>query len=102
MIRVRAADLVALRAMVLAGASHKDVGFEDTDRTLPQLNRYLDVGLRVNQGVLESALWSASLMEEAGVFVHPEGNTFGEMLHRIVPKGYRFDRMHHLFIKKAS
>jgi hypothetical protein len=94
---VKATDLACLLEMVEAGVSNQRVGFEDADRTLAQLKAALDQKVPVDKELIESALWSANLMDEVGLFRHPYGDKLLVMVSRLTPPGYKFDSFSHLF-----
>lgn len=90
-------DAVILLIHVLQGAKHPEVGFEDVDNTRGQLKQALDCEVQVPQSVLESALWSANLMDEAKAFWHPDGLSFSQFVNRMIdPEDMKFDRFYNI------
>lgn len=61
------------------------VGFEDCERTLPELTEELSQARAlVNKNAFESALWSCNLMDEAGEWWSPRGESFDQFLARVL------------------
>jgi hypothetical protein len=98
-------DVAILMFHVQKGARHPEVGFEDSERTLKELTDLVTKKRRVTvqQGPLESALWSANLLDEAGSFWHPEGLTFRDWVRTILRsgtvQGAHFDRVYNRILK---
>jgi hypothetical protein len=97
-IHVRLIDLYTMLEHVMRGATNPNVGFEDAERTLEQLRAALNREVAIDKDVVESALWSCSLMDEQQLFEHPEALTFDTFVSRVTPRGYRFTRLYHLFL----
>lgn len=74
------------------------VGFEDCDRTLLMLSKLLTRNsITVRREHLESALWSCNLMDEAGEFWSPRGESFDEFVNRLLlPYQGEFDKFYNL------
>lgn len=94
------ADLAALVECLAKGKGHSAVGFEDAVRTYKQVLNILNLKVSVDKEVLESALWSANLLNDIGMFKHPLSTDFKQMVNRIVPKGYKFDETFNLIEKE--
>ncbi len=93
-------DLVVLLDNVYRGADHPEVGFEDANKTLPMLAKYLGRSHElVDEGSIESALWSCNLLDENGAFWHPTDKTFDQFVDRMLPN-HRFDKKFNLIIPK--
>lgn len=88
-------NLAILLYHVHRGAEEESVGFEDAQETLDTLTRKLSKTVFVEPAVLESALWSANLMEEAGEWWHPRGLTFDEWVREVLP-GVKFNRIYNV------
>jgi hypothetical protein len=88
---VKLFDLAILILMVHKGSQEERVGFEDCSETLESLTRKLDVLVNVEQSSLESALWSANIMNDIGKFWHPEGLSFDEFTKSVAGK-HKFDK----------
>lgn len=95
-------DAVVLLIHVLQGAKHPAVGFEDIDRTIMQLREQLDCVINVPESVLESALWSANLMDEAEAFWHPDGIKFEEFISYLTRDKAEFDRFYNMLKPKQE
>jgi hypothetical protein len=81
---------------IARGAEHVNVGFEDAARTRGQLEGLIISGRALDMEVLESALWSANLLNEEGSFYHPAGLTFDQFVEEILPTNMTFDRFFNL------
>ncbi len=70
--RINMLDAMALLYNVYAAARHEEIGFVDCERTLYELTLALSADyVEVPQDVMESALWSANMMNEVKEFWHP-------------------------------
>lgn len=96
---VKLLDVAVLLIAVHMGAQDDNVGFEDARLTLEELVRRLDKTIWVDQSLLESAMWSANLMDEAGKFWHPESLTFEEFAKDVCGR-HRFNRTYNLIERK--
>jgi hypothetical protein len=99
---VRLSDLMALLANVSKGAVDPSIGFHDLDRTLGQIKRQLDREVQMPKTVVESALWSANLLNEKGEFEHPDHITFNEFINRICKDKHTFDTFWNLIEEKKG
>lgn len=87
---VKALDLAILLYHVHRGAQHNEVGFEDAQESLESLTKALNKEISIPLQNLESALWSANLLDENNEFWHPEGLTFDEWVKKAFGKYDRF------------
>lgn len=93
-LRLSMLDLATLLYHVHRGAQLETVGFEDCERTLQQLTEELAPKKRlVSRGALESALWSANLMDEAGSFWSPIGESFDRFVRRLLREATPDERL---------
>lgn len=92
---VRLLDVVTLLHNIVEGARHPIVGHEDAARTHEQLLRGLNRKQLFDPAVLESALWSANLMDEAGEFWDVKGRTFDEFVKDVLGHA-KFDRTYNV------
>lgn len=96
--KISGLDATVLLIHILQGAKHPEVGFEDVENTRGQLRQALDCEVVIPESVLESALWSANLMDEAQSFWHPDGLKFEEFVQQLVdPRDAKFDRFYNFF-----
>jgi hypothetical protein len=84
-----------LMANAYKGSEQRKVGFEDADRTITMLANEINALVPVEQDALESALWSANLMNEQKKFWHPKGYTFEEYLGSLGVRA-KFDKKYNL------
>lgn len=96
--KLKLLDVAILLYAVHRGAGDTEVGFEDARLTLQELTRMLNKPMSVSREVLESCLWSASLLDEAGKWEHPQGLTFDEWVKGMLGKE-EFNRIYHLIGK---
>jgi hypothetical protein len=107
-LRVSFLDLAILLFHVHRGAQLEEVGFEDCDRTLKELTKELaPKRVLVNKSALESALWSANLMDEIGEFWSPSGESFDAFVRRLLhyaspEERLEFDRMYNFIREKRA
>ena len=87
-----------------------EIGFEDNENTIQGVTRECDTRIsQLSREILESALWSANLMDEAGYFWSPYGETFDQFVRRIANRGVSsfdkdkiyFDRVYNVFRQKG-
>lgn len=84
---IKVLDLAILLYHISKGAEREDVGFEDARETIESLTAALNNTVRLDKTYLESALWSANMMDEAGQFWHPQGLTLDAFIKSIVGTG---------------
>jgi hypothetical protein len=90
-IPVRLLDMAVLLYSVHLAARDELIGHTDARESLHSLSMKLGSQIFLEPNVLESALYSANLLDEQGKFVHPAGLTFEQMVTKIL-KGRKFDR----------
>lgn len=92
-------DIAVLLYHLHRGAQLPDlVGYESADQTLRNLTFNLDKRrIMVDRVALESALWSANLMDENALFWSPRDENFNEFVKKLLSKyqgseSLKFDR----------
>lgn len=98
---IRLIDLVCLLWNAHRGAAHPEVGWEDTEETLDTYTKKLNRGVFVPKELIESGLWSCSLLDEQGEFWHPRGLTFEQFVDKVRRRD-KFDRRYHLITKEEK
>lgn len=98
---VRLLDLAILLLHVHRGAKDKRVGFEDARETLDSLTQRLNKRVLVDPTLIESALWSANLLDELGEFEHPKGMSFDEFARKLCAPD-SFNRSYNVIEKKGD
>lgn len=83
---ISTSDLTTLIHNVRVGESIEDVGFEDASTTMERLLYWLNKKVWVPPNVLESALWSANLLNERGEFWDSKGRDFNTFVRDICGK----------------
>lgn len=101
-IRVRAADLLALVQAVVTAKNDPNVGFEDANTTYEKFVSALNSSITIESDLIEGALWSANLLNEKLAFSHPTGKSFNQMLSDITPTGYKFNLDYNYFQKEGE
>lgn len=99
---IRAVDLVALLNSVMEANKDPDIGFEDANRTYERMVSALNFNITVPIDVIESALWSANLLNEKGKFTHLRDKSFDMMVSDITPKDLIFSRDYNHFKEKRK
>jgi hypothetical protein len=89
-------DLIVLVHNVVTAEQNKHVGFEHHGRTLKDMLKVLNRRARIRVSDLESALWSANLLDEQGKFWHMYGKTFEEWVKELNKEGV-FEREYNWF-----
>lgn len=84
-------DLVVLLDNVFLGAQDTEVGFEDCKETLKSFTMRLNEPIKIHTEDLETALWSANLLNEKKRFRHPQGISFDQFLTRVL-RGDSFNK----------
>lgn len=97
---ISALDVTALLSNVIQASRQQDVGIEDANRTAAELLKELNVKLRLSESAIESALWACNLLNEKGLFTHPNGGTFDDMAKRIAGPD-KFDKSYNYFVEKG-
>lgn len=73
---VRVTELLTLLYNVCQGSREETVGWEDTHRTMEMIMTRLNNRVLLEPSIVESALWSCNLMNEAGKFWDSRGRSF--------------------------
>lgn len=96
-------DLLILLGNLHRGNEDKNVGFEDTDRTVWELTHTLNRKLSLPMGVVESALWSCTMNFEKNKFWHPGGTPFKSWLARLLKHSdMDYDQIYCTISKKSE
>lgn len=69
---IKLIDLAILLYHVHKGAEDQEIGFEDARESLESLTTQLNKTVYIKEAHIESALWSANLMDEKRTFWHPK------------------------------
>jgi hypothetical protein len=96
---IKLIDIVTLLHNLFEGVRCEQVGFEDANMTAEEIKLYLTKKkVWLAPEVIESALWSANLMDEEGKFWDVKERTFEDFLRSVLKNPRRFDRFYN-FIK---
>jgi len=96
---IKLLDVAVLLLSIHRGAQDDCVGFEDARMTLDELVAKLNKTIWIEQRLIESAMWSANLLDEAGKFWHPESISFEEFAKDVCGK-HKFNRIYNLIERK--
>jgi hypothetical protein len=92
---IKLTDLVTLIYNVAQGAREESVGFEDASRTLEMMLRSLERRTLIDPVLLESALWSCSLMNESNKFWDAKGRSLNDYIKQVL--GGSGDKLHPVY-----
>jgi hypothetical protein len=71
------------------GAEIEDVGFEDANNTLAHVTARLNRKMLLDPNIIESALWSCTMMNERGEFWDAKGRDYDTFLKDLLtPDGF--------------
>jgi hypothetical protein len=109
-LRISLLDIATLLYHVHLGAQNKEtIGFEDANRSLKQLTDELaPTRIQVDLDLVESALWSANLCDEEGLFWSPHDEDFESFIRRLLrfatqDSKLEFDRFYnHLKARRSA
>jgi hypothetical protein len=93
-------DAAILLYHLTRGAQIKEIGFEDIDHTMEELQDRLSGEILVPVAAVESCLWSANLMNEVGAYWHPTNKSFDEFVANLVGPNKKFHRIYNLITDK--
>lgn len=94
-------ELAIILYHVKLGASDRNIGFEDTENSLNGITRALNRIIPIKKNYIESALWSANLLDEKNKFNHPEKIGFKEFLQPILRRNdCTFNSKYHFIDRK--
>lgn len=65
------------------GNQDQEIGFEDALRTVDEVNRYLQKFTKVDAALIESMLWSCTMMHEREKFWHPQNLKFEDFIKQL-------------------
>lgn len=87
---------------LIEATQHPEVGFEDLEHSYKRLRgRLASKTTDVPREILESYLWSANLLNEVGLFWHPDGVPFKDFVGRILNEDEEFDYFYN-YIKERK
>ena len=89
-IPVKLLDLAVLLLNVHRAAKEPAIGFEDANRSLSSITRYLNKTIQIEREAVESALWSSNMLNEDGKFWHPHDETFDVWAKKLMGR-HKFD-----------
>ena len=96
-----ALDAAILIMHVLKGKDDPMVGFVDGGRSFEVMLNEWDHGkFRIDTHILESALWSCNMLDEAGKFTHPRGITFKQFVRRVLGDKGNFNYKYNYIIEE--
>lgn len=103
LVRPTILDLTVMLYNVFKAADHRQVGFEDANRTLQDLITAFSAEISADTELLESAMWSCNLLDEKDEFWHPLNHSFKEFAGKFEGQAnVEFDRKYNYFKKKEN
>lgn len=96
---VRLSDICVLMHNVQEGSKHPEVGFEDAQRTLDHLVNALNRKILLPPDLIESALWSANLLNEAGAFQDFRDRSLDDFIKQVLGKE-QFNKLYNTIERK--
>jgi hypothetical protein len=100
--KVRLLDAAVLLGAAIKAGNHKDIGHLDADRTLAELRKYLQRVLTFDEDVIESAIYSCRMLEEEGLFSHPDGLSLQAFIKKLTPYNHVYDYDYSMFQEKLG
>lgn len=85
--RISLLDVAVLLDHVVRGKAHPNVGYEDANRTYSSMMEVLNKEVELTTGIVESALWSVTLLSEEDSYKHPEGLSYESFLAKFAALG---------------
>ncbi len=98
---VKLYDLCTLLHNVQAGASHPEVGFEDSARTIEEVVNRLNRKILLPPDLIESALWSCNLLDEQKAFWDFRGRDLNTFVKQLLVDG-KFNKLYNTIERKNS
>lgn len=89
--RLRVGDVLTLLLSIEKAAKHRDIGYLDADRTQSQLEKCLNTQVYFPWEAVESAMWSARMLEEKGLFMDYKKRSFDKFVKSVLNKRERYD-----------
>ena len=76
----------------------------DADQTVEELSALLNKSVLVNKKTIESGLACVNMLNELGLYYHPQGRSFATMLDRMFrgSRNYTFNRSYNLIMEKNN
>ena len=96
-IRVSLFNIMILMYHLYSGLSEEEVGYEDADQPLRDLEKSLNNFVYISIENLQALLWSSNLLNEIDKFSHPKGLSFRQFVKELTPKDSRFDYKYNIF-----
>lgn len=90
---VRLLELATLLSALHQASNDPDVGFEDAQRTLDQITRFLNKKVYLPPDLIECGLWACNLLSERDRFRDAKGRSFEQFLKELLPNA-NFDRFY--------
>lgn len=76
-------DIVVLLGNLHKGNADNEVGFEDALRTVDDVTRYLQKFAKIDASLIESMIWSCTMLQEKGKFWHPQNRSYEDFIKTI-------------------
>jgi hypothetical protein len=89
---IKTLDLAILLYHVWRGSQEPEIGHADAKESLTTLTNQLNRKVYLDPALIESALWSANMLDEDGKFWHPHGLTFDEWVRNMLGSRKEYNR----------
>lgn len=89
-------DLAALAFAIRMVADDPGIGFDDAGETALSAIGKLDRSMLLDPNIIETGLWAANMLHEAGKFKHPLNYTFDEWVNKLLRGRGKFDRIYNV------
>ena len=96
--RITLLDLSTLLRALIEAERHSGIGHLDAEKSLKELVRVMNKKVDVDEGVVESALYSCRLLEAEGKTIgHPYKTTTKDLIRALTPEGHFYNEEYHMF-----
>lgn len=82
-IEVRLSDLAVILFNLMKGWRDRQIGSEDAMRTYYSIRNNIDLQTKIPVELMESALWTCTMLDERGKFEHPDQLSYEAFLKKL-------------------
>ena len=97
-VRLKPTDILVLINNLVRAKKNPLVGYVDCQHSYNELLQKMHFYVYLQRTEVESLLWSCNLMNEIGMFEHPDDISFNTFLSRIIPRNHKFDKYFNLIL----
>ena len=77
-----------------------DLKYDINNTTIEIMEKLKNKHIKMFQAQLESCLYGANLLNEAGQFWHPQGKSFDKFVSDIIPEHLRYSKYYNYVVEK--